>query len=230
MPFRNPHRGPHGPHSSGHRRRYHGQGASILRIVLDLADQGLGAEELHNVIDQEIRSCVPQSEDGAIRSCDPGRGTPEHPVNPFTRAAALESEIRQMGDRLVNHLGKQRVVVAGEFPPHVLDQLLDHPQSSILQIHPPGPHGHLPPHFHHLAGRGFQGATSLQKIVGLQAETVLFEAYAKGGLLAVSPFVPLVLRMFPNAKTLVLESEDRAPHMTEEIEDSGFQRLVGLFD
>jgi hypothetical protein len=126
--------GPHGPHHLPRHRRHHGHSESILRMVLDLADHGVPAEDLHKAIDQELRTKVSKEQRSRIDELDPGCGTPEEPINPFTRAAALESEIRRLGDQTARELSKQHVVVAGEFPPHILDYLLDRPGSRITRF------------------------------------------------------------------------------------------------
>ena len=93
-------------------------------------------------------------------------------------------------------------MVAGEFPPHILDYLLDRPGSRVTQFHPPGPHGQLPPHFCHLAPHGLVGITSIQKLADIDAQMLLFEAFEDDNILLVSPYVPLALRMFRGARIL----------------------------
>lgn len=113
------------------------------------------------------------------------------------------------------------MIVVAEFPPHLLDRML---QSgiSITQIHPPTPDGDLPAHFHHLARHGLRGVIDFKALAEESAEMLIFEGFRDACDIFVSPLVPVTLRMFPGMDVAMLDAEHRAPHMAVRIVDKGF--------
>lgn len=157
---------------------------------------------------------------------DPGRGTEDLPVSALDRAAAISKACDEAEAAWRAALINKNILVAGEFPPHILEQLLAE-DIAVAQIHPAHDGGFAPAHFHHLAPYGLKGFISLHDLAEIQCDIVLVHGTVIGSAIRVSPLVPIVLRMFPQAERYLLPDDHVAPHMIARTPHDGF-RNVGI--
>lgn len=208
-----------------HLRRHEAPPVSgLVRHLQELRWMGATDDDLHAVIDAHIQNDLEPATAAAMAAADPGRGTVEEPVTPIDRAFALFQAANQANAAWRESLRGKSVIIAGEFPPHVMDDLLDE-GIQLTQIHPLDHEGYPPPHFYHHEPRGLRGISSLQDLAAVPCDTVLLCGAAAGDQVRVSTLVPIVLRMFPEADVQLLEANDLAPHMTAAVPDSGFKRV-----
>jgi hypothetical protein len=216
------HMPPHGPHHHPRRPPPHlrnaESGGGLYRQILELKRMGASEEDLHALIDGEAER-LSDRHDHPVD--DPGRGTTDKPVDSLSRARALSSHLKTSEDDWMERLSGKRVLVAAEFPPHLLERLLSF-DIDLAQIHPPGPEGEIPPHMHHLARRGLRAILDFKTLADELADVVIFEACRDAGFVFVSPMVPVTLRMFQSAEIMMLDSDHRAPHMAIRIANPGF--------
>lgn len=218
---------PHGPHHGHHHRghhphphlgpHHHGPGrkpSEMMRQLRELQAMGASDNDLHAVLDRYVTA-------SGISTTDPGRGAPELAVNPFDRYRAVLVSVERAVDECLAALRNKEILVAGEFPPHLLDELL-HDGAMVTQIHPLTHHGDKPPHFRHLARFGLRGLIDLQDLATTSFDIVLIHGSKNGDRVSVSPLVPIVLQMFQGAEIYLLDDDCFAPHMLVVITDSGF--------
>ena len=220
---------PHGHHPPGHHRPGHHPHerrdvGGFWDRLNRLKRMGATAEDLHEVIESEISGASDRAFQERIGAVDPGRTKNGVTVDPLVRARVLDGEFDRASGEFFQSLAAKTILVAGEFPHHVIESVL-HLGANVVQIHPPTPHGHTPPHFEDLAESGFTGITHFEELDNTTFDVVLFEGCVKGDELYVSALVKIALRLFPNCQVAVLEVHHRAPHMVVTIPGSGLFRL-----
>ena len=210
------HHGPHHLHSGGRiafwmdelQRQYRGNYA----VLHDLEDEFLP--------DVSVQTGICLAE---LR--DPGRlGEEGAPIDPVRRAMAVDDALAAAGSAWLDSLARESVLVLGEFPPHILDVLLA-VDLSLTQVHEPGPHGTLPPHFQRLAPLGLVGISDALAVVVSDYSLILFHAFADGDVLWTSDLVPALLARSANVPVQVLISDHRAPHCRVRIPDASYARI-----
>lgn len=225
------------PHLSPNHARHRGLGHPAphfgeLHRLSELSRWGAPEAELHVLIDEIVVRIRLNGTLSQVIEADPGRGTPDASIGALDRAAALDTAWECVIEDAMAVRNGRTILVAGEFPPHILDVLLDH--ASVYQLHPTTPNGYPPPHFHHFYGRKFVGETRLEALVDIQFDEVVFEGISNQqpraeamdeSALYVSMAVPIVLKAFQESKRSVLEVERRAPHMIARVEDKNIARL-----
>lgn len=192
-------------------------GGDLCRHLEELRVMGAEDGDLHAVIDAFERI---GSRNGQAATAGEG----EVHDDPMQRALAIAAAYSNAVETFAEGARGKSIIVAGEFPPHVLEPLL-RDGLTLTQLHPPSPHGDRPPHFHHLRTEGFRGVCSLAELDGKDYDMVLFHGHQKDGTLLVSPLVPIVFRLFPQAEHHLLEAEHVAPHMLIGIPDDNHSRL-----
>lgn len=226
-PHEHPHHHYHAPHRSKHHHPSSNSDA-LARHIKELAAMGATEEDLHVVIDQHGAEMTAYDTSDTPTARDPGRGTADNPINPLDRAVAI-SQAYDVAEQLWrSSLRNKDIVVAGEFPPHFLEDLLAD-DVTVTQIHP-AHEGHFgPPHFHHLASFGLRGITSLHELADANCDAVMIHGAVIGNEVRVSPLVPIVLRMFPNAEKHLLQDDHIAPHMIVRVPYQGFRHIPFSF-
>lgn len=184
---------------------------------------GASQEALHEIIDQHVREMIEHGFDISTAH-EFGQGTEAHPVDALNRARAIAEALHESEDAWRSSLTGKHVLVAGEFPPHLLEELLD-ANIKVTQLHPAHDGDFDPPHFHHLAVYGLRGITSLHDLANIECDSVLVHGVEVGTEIRVSALVPIVLRMFPNAEKHLLSDDHIAPHMIARIPRNGFRRV-----
>lgn len=113
------------------------------------------------------------------------------------------------------HQVEGAVLIAGELPPHLICNLLDH-GITATQIHDPTPHGHRPPHFRDVEAwypGQFVGVVALTDIVSDGVKVILCHAFLDNGAMGyVSPLALMATRLWPDAEVIATPSDHRAPH------------------
>lgn len=183
--------------------------------------------DLHEVIDHYLANAAGPDVSCALAALDPGRGADDSPITPLARALALTEGSAQTANVWHDSLRGRDVLVVGEFPPYILEDLLAD-GISLTQIHPPHEGTRTPPHFHHLTPLGLRGLSSLQELAGVRCDVMLVHGAVVGDEVRVSPLVPIVLRMFPEAERHLAADDQVAPHMLVSVPHAGFRR-VALF-
>lgn len=176
-------------------------------------------EDLHGVIDGFLAGVGAPDATARVTAIDPGRR-----VDPATRAQVLfEASDASRRDWIAGLRGKS-VLAAGQFPPHLLEELLAG-GIAVTQIHPPAHDGGIPPHFRHLAVYGMRGVTDLQDLATVRADVILVHGALDGSAVRVSSLVPIVLRLFPAAEVQVADADHLAPHMVFTLAGARFTRV-----
>lgn len=226
MPRRGPHHHHHHHHHHHRHHREHAPANSLVERLVEIRDMGATEDDLHEVIDSYVFEMKALTPSPGLAPTDPGRGTAERPVDALARARALSDDQTAAENAWRDSLIGKRVLVAGEFPPHLLEEML-YAGIRVTQMHAPTEHGDTPPHFHHLAPLGLRGVTTLQEITGAEFDALLVHgAVVEGGAkILVAAIVPVVSRMLPHAERHVLESDHVAPHMLFHVAAEGFKHI-----
>jgi hypothetical protein len=200
---------------------------ALIRHLKELEWMGAADSDLHDVIDTYIASVTGQPGAEGFAAADPGRGDKDTVRTPTARAFALLGACERARDEWMESLRGRRVLAAGEFPPHLLAELLAG-GITVTQLHPAGPDGEAPPHFYHLATYGFRGATSLPELAEEEFDVVLVHGAADYGTIRISAIARIAVRMFPGAAVQLLPAEHVAPHMLATLDDASVTRIPVL--
>lgn len=128
---------------------------------------------------------------------------------------ALAERADEATRKALEFLRTSTVLIAGEFRPHLIDELLNE-RLSLVQAHDPTPHGHQPPHFRDLTWfypNQFRGVLSLAEIRYLDVTAIVIDAFLDlNDLPLASPLAMIASRIWPKANVVAVLSEHRAPH------------------
>jgi hypothetical protein len=183
---------------------------------------GASEADVHDVIDHHLAEIA--GGDSDLMARDPGRGPEASPISAVDRARAIADACHDAEDAWLASLRSKRLLVAGEFPPHMIEGLLAY-GVDVTQIHPPHDGRFGPPHFHHLGPLGLRGLTTLLELAQIQVDVVLVHGAFDGKDVHVSPIVPIILRMYPDAERHLLLDDHVAPHMIARISGDGFKNI-----
>lgn len=126
--------------------------------------------------------------------------------------------LEQREDRLMSMFqpADANVLIAGEMPPHVIEELL-HTGARITQTHPIGAHGDYPPHFRHFERNfpNFSKAGAPDELMNSSVTIIAAHAYRAGTELLVTRHTSFAARIWPQASLLIFLADHRAPHHIE---------------
>lgn len=140
------------------------------------------------------------------------------------RAAALDLMILEQREKrllgILQPLEDARILITGEMPPHVIEELLT-TKIGIIQTHPHGPNGECPPHLKHFERQfpNFNHVASPQEVLELEFTAIATHAYRCENGLLVSRHTSFAARFWPQSPLLIFLADHRAPHHVEVLRD-----------
>jgi len=186
----------------------------LISILEEMRRMGATDADLHRIIDMLSTRLTPDTSQQIDQDDE---------AAPMKRAALLISACLSTVNEILTPLKGTNVVIAGEFPPHLIEFLLSS-LGSVVQFHPPSHGFGGPPHFRHLAPQGLRGITDLRDMPD-DISAVIVHAVINGSKLLVSPLLPLLLQARPSIPRFVVEAHHAAPHHQWTVPYEGFTLL-----
>lgn len=137
-------------------------------------------------------------------------------------ANSLDRKILEQRDQqimgLLHSTTESSVLVAGEMPPHVVEELI-HTSTTITQTHPLGPHGDRPPHLRHFeqSFSNYRHVGNPEEITDSTFTTIVAHGFKTDKGVLVSRHASFAAKVWPQAPLLVLIADHRAPHHIENL-------------
>lgn len=136
------------------------------------------------------------------------------------KSVSLNARLEAMSE-LSKSLRGQNILIAGQFPPRLLGELLGH-GVALTQLDATDQYGFKPVHFYHLSRYGLRGITKVQDISD-EFNVIIGHGAKANSKIYVSLIVSIILKLFPEAQRQILESDCRLPHMLAPIPAEGFK-------
>lgn len=146
-------------------------------------------------------------------------------------ANSLDSKILEQREQqllgILQPIAEATVLVAGEMPPHVIEELV-HTRAGITQTHPLGPHGDRPPHLRH-----FERSFSNYRHVGAPDEimesmftTIVAHGFKTTTGILVSRHASFAVKVWPQTPLIVFMADHHAPHHIETLGNRTFNLVI----
>lgn len=137
-------------------------------------------------------------------------------------ANSLDRKILEQRDQqlmeLLQPTTESSVLVAGEIPPHVIEELV-HTSAQITQSHPLGPHGDRPPHLRHFEQslKNYRHVGNPEELLDSTFTTIVAHGYKTDKGVLVSRHASFAAKVWPQTPLLLFLADHRAPHHIENL-------------
>lgn len=119
------------------------------------------------------------------------------------------------------------VLVAGEMPPHVIEELV-HSRARITQTHPLGPHGDRPPHLRHFeqSFSNYRHVGNPEEIMESTFTAIVAHGYKTERGILVSRQASFAVKVWQQTPLIVFMADHRAPHHIETLGNRTFNLVI----
>jgi hypothetical protein len=150
-----------------------------------------------------------------------------HAREPMHRALEADAKLQEAARNWLLQRSGERVLAIGDFPPHILHQMLA-VGGQVAQCHHLDHHGNLPPHFRHLAPYGLK-PVSIHDVEFSSYSLVVFRGFVEGNSVWCDETASSLLSR-PIATPVQLLAGDHVPaHLTVCVADAPYVRIP-IFD
>lgn len=128
---------------------------------------------------------------------------------------------------ILHPIAEATVLVAGEMPPHVIEELV-HTCARITQTHPLGPHGDRPPHLRHFehSFSNYRHVGSPEEVMESIFTAIVVHGYKTDKGVLVSRHASFAARVWPQTPSLMFIADHRAPHHLENLGNRTFNLII----
>jgi len=210
----------HPPH---HHRHHLPGGGPICRLIQEVgpfATLGDAYGFLDEVLDEaSLRTGIPRIDLG-------GENAAEAPRAHGLMRSALEADakLHDAARHWLLQRSGERVMVAGEFPPHLLYLILTF-GATVAQCHHLDHRGNLPPHFGHLATYGLEAVVALDEVDLASYSIVVFRGFIDENRVWCDEIASSLLSRPIPTPVQLLAADHIPPHFTACIDDAPYARV-----